>query len=173
MVRFSTLVPLVLLLVVPAPAADSPAIQRHLYVVCPGIRNYPEFGGAGILVFDIDAGHKFVKRIATPASEEPKPDNVKGVCARATKRLYFTTRSKLYCVDLVTGKTLWDKALPNGTDRMSITPDGKVLYVPSFEKDTWNVVDGATGKLVTEIVTKSGATTRWSGWTARGCTSAG
>ena len=25
---------------------------------------------------------------------------------------------------------------------MSITPDGKMLYVPSFEKDTWNVVDG-------------------------------
>jgi enamine deaminase RidA (YjgF/YER057c/UK114 family)/DNA-binding beta-propeller fold protein YncE len=156
--RFSTLVPLVLLLVVPSPAADVPPTQRHLYVVCPGIRNYPEFGGAGILVFDIDAGHKFVKRIATPASEEPKPDNVKGVCAcAATKRLYFTTRSKLYCVDLVTGKTLWGKALPNGTDRMSITPDGKVLYVPSFEKDTWNVVDGATGDLVKEVVTKSGA----------------
>ncbi|HET6575718.1 MAG TPA: hypothetical protein VFG68_19110 [Fimbriiglobus sp.] len=157
MVRFPTLVPLLLLLAAPAPAADA-KVQRYLYVVCPGIRNYPEFGGAGILVFDIDAGHKFVKRIATPASEEPKPDNIKGVCAcAATNRLYFTTRSKLYAVDLVSGKTLWGKALPNGTDRMSITPDGKLLYVPSFEKDTWNVVDGATGDVVKEIVTKSGA----------------
>jgi enamine deaminase RidA (YjgF/YER057c/UK114 family)/DNA-binding beta-propeller fold protein YncE len=156
--RFSPLVPLALLLAAPAPAADAPKVQRHLYVVCPGIRNYPEFGGAGILVFDIDAGHKFVRRIATPASEAPKPDNVKGVCAcAATGRLYFTTRSKLYCVDLATGKTLWGKALPNGTDRMSITPDGKVLYVPSFEKDTWNVVDAATGDMIKEIVTKSGA----------------
>ena len=140
------------------PAGRRPPVKRHLYVVCPGIRNYLEFGGAGVLVFDIDAGHKFVKRIETPASREPKPDNIKGVCAcAATKRLYFTTRSKLYCLDLVTGKTLWGKASPNGTDRMSITPDGKVLYVPSFEKDTWNVVDAATGKLITSIETKSGA----------------
>jgi DNA-binding beta-propeller fold protein YncE len=40
---------------------------------------------------------------------------------------------------------------------MSITPDGKILYVPSFEKDTWNVIDAATGDLITSIETKSGA----------------
>jgi DNA-binding beta-propeller fold protein YncE len=117
-----------------------------------------EFGGAGILVYDIDHGHKLVKRIATPASREAKPDNIKGVCAcAATKRLYFTTRSKLCCVDLVTEETLWEKVPPNGTDRMSITPDGKIIYVPSFEKDTWNVVDAASGDLIKSIETKSGA----------------
>jgi DNA-binding beta-propeller fold protein YncE len=40
---------------------------------------------------------------------------------------------------------------------MSMTPDGKVLYVPSFEKDIWNVVDGATGDVVATIEPKSGA----------------
>jgi enamine deaminase RidA (YjgF/YER057c/UK114 family) len=143
-----------------ATRADDPPLAdgRYLYVVCPGIRNYPEFGGAGILVFDIDNGHKFVRRSDTPASREPKPDNIKGVCAcAATGRLYFTTRSKLYCVDLATGKTIWETTPPNGTDRMSITPDGKILYVPSFEKDTWNVIDAADGKLITPIETKSGA----------------
>jgi DNA-binding beta-propeller fold protein YncE len=131
---------------------------RYLYVVCPGIRDYLEFGGAGILVYDIDHGYKLVKRIETPASREEKPDNIKGVCACAvTQRLYFTTRSKLYCVDLATEKTLWEKTPPNGTDRMSITPDGRTIYVPSFEKDTWNVIDAATGDLVTSIETKSGA----------------
>lgn len=40
---------------------------------------------------------------------------------------------------------------------MSITPDGKTLYVPSLERDIWNVVDAATGEVVTPIVTKSGA----------------
>ncbi|HEV3342294.1 MAG TPA: hypothetical protein VG125_18135, partial [Pirellulales bacterium] len=133
-------------------------VHRFLYVVCPGIRDDLTVGGAGILVFDVDAGHKFVKRIETPASREPKPDNIKGVCAcAATGKLYFTTRSKLYCVDLVSEETLWETAPPDGTDRMSITPDGKVLYVPSFEKDTWNVIDPATGRLVTSIETKSGA----------------
>src|SRR6476659_1504359 len=131
---------------------------RYLYVVCPGIRNYLEFGGAGILVFDIDNGHKPIKRIETPASREEKPDNIKGVCAStATQRLYFTTTKKIYCVDLASEKTLWEQSPPNGTDRMSITPDGKIIYVPSFERDTWNVLDAATGDLIREIETKSGA----------------
>src|SRR5262245_10235420 len=130
---------------------------RYLYVVCPGIRNYLEFGGAGILVFDIDNGHKLIKRIETPASREEKPDNIKGVCASAaTQRLYFTTTKKIYCVDLATEQTLWEKSPTNGTDRMSITPDGKLIYVPSFEKDTWNVLDANTGELIREIETKSG-----------------
>jgi DNA-binding beta-propeller fold protein YncE len=131
---------------------------RYLYVAAPGIRNLLEFGGAGVLVFDIDHGHKFVKRIETPHSQEKAPDNMKGVCASAaTGRLYFTTPKKLYCLDLVTEKTLWDKSLPQGCDRMSMTPDGKVLYVPSFEKDIWNVVDGETGDVIATIEPKSGA----------------
>ena len=139
-------------------AAEPAGVQRYLYVVTPGVRDLLEYGGAGILVFDIDHEHKFVKRIATPASREAKPDNIKGVCAcAATNRLYFTTRSKLYCLELSTAKALWDKALPSGTDRMSITPDGKILYVPSFEKDIWNVVDGASGEVLTAVETKSGA----------------
>ncbi len=139
-------------------AEETAPLRRYLYVVTPGIRNYLEFGGAGILVFDIDHGHKFVRRIATPASREMMPDNIKGVCASATtRRLYFTTRSKLYCLNLETDETLWETSPPDGTDRMSLTPDGKLLYVPSFEKDTWNVIDAASGKQITAVETKSGA----------------
>jgi DNA-binding beta-propeller fold protein YncE len=138
-------------------AAEEP-VSRRLYVVCPGIRNYLELGGAGILVFDIDRGHQFIKRIATSASLEAAPDNIKGVCGdAATGRLFFTTRSKLYSLDLLDEKVLWEASPPNGTDRMSITPDGRLLYVPSIEKDTWNVIDPASGKLLKEIETKSGA----------------
>lgn len=157
-IRLLTLL-FVLMSVQQATAAEpNTQLRRYLYVVCPGIRDDLAVGGAGILVFDIDDGHRFVKRIATPASQEPKPDNIKGVCSHAAGgKLYFTTRSKLYCVDLVTEETLWQIALPDGTDRMSITPDGAVLYVPSFEKDTWNVVSAADGKLITSIETKSGA----------------
>jgi DNA-binding beta-propeller fold protein YncE len=142
-----------------AAAGEPQQRERHLlYAAAPGIRNYLQFGGAGILVFDIDDGYRFVKRIETPESRLEKPDNVKGICAcAATKRLYFTTTRKLYCLDLVTEKTLWQKELPLGCDRMSITPDGKLLYVPSFEKDTWNVVNGDDGALVATIETRSGA----------------
>src|SRR5262245_139237 len=143
----------------PGTAAEPGKGERHLlYVVAPGIRNLLDFGGAGILVFDMDRDHSFVKRIETPASREEKPENIKGVCAcAATRKLYFSTLKKLYCVDLVSDKTLWEKALSDGCDRMSMTPDGKVLYVPTLEKEHWNVVDGATGDLLRRIETKSGS----------------
>jgi len=158
--RRAVLAALLVLLPAAQVRAEPPkqAEKHYLYVVTPGIRDLPEFGGAGVLVFDIDDGYNFVRRIETPASKEDKPDNVKGVCAcAATKRLYFTTTQKLYCVDLVTEKALWEKALPQGCDRMSLTPDGKVLYVPSFEKDIWNVVGATEGDVLATIETKSGA----------------
>jgi hypothetical protein len=70
------------------------ATERHyLYVAEPGIRNYVEYGGIGVLVFDIDAGYKFVKRIPTWETSAGKdPENVKGIAASAvTGRLYITT----------------------------------------------------------------------------------
>jgi DNA-binding beta-propeller fold protein YncE len=141
-----------------ASARAEARVSRLLYVVCPGIRDYLEFGGAGILVFDIDNGHKFVKRIATTASKEAKPRNIKGVVANAhTKKLHFTTPETLSCVDLVSEKTEWTKELPQGCDRLASPPDGKTLFVPSFEKDIWNVVDPITGKVITDIETKSGS----------------
>ena len=40
---------------------------------------------------------------------------------------------------------------------MSILSDGRLLYVPSLERELWNVVDGATGSVVATVVTDSGA----------------
>lgn len=137
------------------PKSNAP---RFLFVAAPGIRDDLQFGGAGILVFDMDQGFAFVKRIETPASREPKPDNMKGICASAsTGRLYFSTPKKLYCLDLKTDKTLWEKSLPGGCDRMSMTADGTRLYVPSFEGPHWNVVDGTTGDVIAKVETKSGS----------------
>ena len=69
------------------------SLQRLLYVAVPGIRNYVEYGGVGILVYDIDAGYRFVKRIPTfELKEGAAPENVKGIAASArTRRLYLPT----------------------------------------------------------------------------------
>ena len=140
-------------------AADAQEERRLLYVAVPGIRNLLEYGGHGVLVFDIDHGHKFVKRIPTAGlDDDGKPINVKGVCASAAmKRLYISTIKTLQCLDLVSGKVLWEKAYDGGCDRMSISPDGKVIYLPSFEKDHWHVVDAASGDVLARIEPKSGA----------------
>src|SRR5256885_3651736 len=58
--------------------------HHYLYAASPGIRNYLEYGGMGIVVFDIENGDKFVKRIPTwdaPAIGQEAED-VKGIAAR-------------------------------------------------------------------------------------------
>ncbi|PYQ18065.1 MAG: hypothetical protein DMF79_15935 [Acidobacteria bacterium] len=143
----------------PAGAAAPRAEQRLLYVAAPGIRNYVEWGGKGILVYDIDRGHALVKRIPSPFDDPGgKVENIKGVCASAaTRRLYVTSLTRLACIDLVTEKPLWVEALEGGCDRLAITSDGKALYVPSLEGPHWNVVDGITGAVVRKLTVGRGA----------------
>lgn len=133
--------------------------QRLLYVACPGIRNYLEFGGHGLLVFDIDHGHRFVKRIPTAGLDaNGQPINVKGICASAkTGRVYISTLVSLQCLDLVTEQILWERKYEGGCDRMALTPDGKTIYLPSLEKDHWHVVDALTGEVITRIEPQPGA----------------
>jgi len=136
-----------------------PVEGRFLYVATPGIRDYLEYGGHGVLVFDIDHGHRFVRRIAFGGVDEHgKPLNVKGICASAaTRRLYVSTLKSLVCFDLMTDAVLWEKAYEGGCDRMSISPDGKTLWLPSFEQAHWHVIDALTGDVLAKIVPNSGA----------------
>jgi hypothetical protein len=138
--------------------ADEP-VQRRLYVAEPGIRNYQEYGGHGLIVFDIDHGHRFVKRIPTAGLDEKGvPINVKGISASArTRKLYISTIKQLMCIDLVSEKLLWERTYPEGCDRMALSPDGTVIYQPSFEGPTWNVLDAATGAVIARVEPGSGA----------------
>lgn len=150
---------LLLLACVSILASDRTTDKRYLYVAVPGIRNYLEFGGHGLLVFDIDNNHKFVKRIPTKGVDEKgKPLNVKGICASAnTKLVHISTIRTLMCIDLLTEKVLWEKAYEGGCDRMALSPDGKIIYLPSLEKDHWHVVDAVSGSVIKKLVPKSGA----------------
>ena len=139
---------------------DAPeSLKRYLYVAEPGIRNYTQYGGHGVIVFDIDDNYRFVKRIPTGGlTDTGKPLNVKGVCGNAaTGRLYVSTIWHLICIDLHTDKVLWERTYPLGCDRMSMSPDGRIIYQPSFEKDIWYVLDAASGDEITRVTPKSGA----------------
>jgi DNA-binding beta-propeller fold protein YncE len=147
-----------------AGMADNTAVSadkehRYLYVAVPGVRDYLEYGGHGLLVFDIDSGHKFVKRIATGGLDaKGKPLNVKGVCASAkTGRIYISTLQQLLCLDLSNEQLLWEKRYEGGCDRMSITPDGRTIYLPSLESAHWHVVNADNGEVIKKIVPNSGA----------------
>ncbi len=130
--------------------------QHLLYVAAPGIRDYLGNGGHGILVFDADNNHKFVKRIPFGGlTDKGVPAHVLGICASAaTKQLYVGTKSSLSCIDLTTDKILWEKPLPS--DRLNITPDGKELYQPVLAAKKWRVLDAATGDILKLIEVEDG-----------------
>ncbi len=132
--------------------------QQHLlYAASPGIRNYEEYGGTGLVVFDIEDNYKCIRRIPTwevPALQ--KPENVKGIVASAkTGRVFVSSLNHLVAIDAMSGKRIWEKTYEGGCDRLAITPDGKTLYVPQLEGPLWHVVNAANGSVITKIETKS------------------
>lgn len=128
--------------------------KKYLYVAEPGVRNYLEYGGHGILVYDIDNNYKLVKRIKTGSYDAKNhPSNVKGVCVSlATQCIYVSTIKSLMCISLQSDQMLWEKEYPNGCDRMAISPDGLTIYQSSFEKENWYIIDAKTGKVKKEIL---------------------
>lgn len=133
--------------------AEEDAVKRYLYLATPGIRNYLGYGGHGILVFDMDNNHRFVKRIKTQGfSASGEPSNVKGVAVSIPlNSIYISTLEALQRIDLTTEKVIWERKYEGGCDRMSISPDGQTMYLPSLEKDFWNVVDCETGDIIKKL----------------------
>ena len=144
---------LLALLTLPALAGD----EKHLLYFTSPDGAQGGGSGTGLLIYDIDNGHKFVRRIDVPSFK----GGVRGVCANSiTKRLYVSTTSKmLICMELLSDKIIWEKTYDTGCDRMAVTPDGKTLYVPSGwwggKDHCWMVVDGISGEIIKRIPVKS------------------
>lgn len=134
------------------------ADDELLYVALPGVRNYLEWGGEGILVYDIANGHKLLRRIRPVETAGSRPYRVKGLAGSAASgRLFQTTSEAMACLDLTTEKWLWERRYEGGCDRLAIAPDGATLYVPSFEGPHWHVVRATDGEVLAKIEPKSGA----------------
>jgi DNA-binding beta-propeller fold protein YncE len=139
-----------------ALAGSSAAQQarRFLYVAVPGAGNETEYRGVGILVYDIDNGHKFVKRIQTwPERAGQPPEHVRGIAASASaRRLFVSTVKRLAAFDLVSDKIVWEQSYGgNCCDRIALSPDGATIYAPAFGAPTWHIIDAANGTLLSTI----------------------
>jgi DNA-binding beta-propeller fold protein YncE len=134
-------------------------LHHYLYVAVPGVRNYLQYGGHGLLVFDMDHSFRFLKRIPTGGLDEKgQPSNVKGIAVSSlTHCVYISTIQSLLCLDLKSNKLLWEKKYAGGCDRMSISADGQTIYLPSFEGDNWKILDAVSGRVEDSLVTNSGS----------------
>ncbi|MDE0105800.1 MAG: hypothetical protein OXN89_25760 [Bryobacterales bacterium] len=142
-------------LAVPAvSASDTGDVRRYLYLSMPDGAQKEGRSKAGILVFDIDNGHKFVRRIDMPVFEE----GLRGFAGNLAMRsaYYSSTNHRLGRFDLETEKTVWEKVYDVGCDRSSVTLDGKKIYVPTGwwykgEDAGLLVVNGETGEILKRI----------------------
>ena len=128
-----------------------------LYVAVPNntFAGFENMGGVGVVVLDVKNGYRFVKRIPTWDQAKQKLEAVRGVAASvATGLLYISTPTKLAAIDLLTDKFVWEQAYDGECcDRMTVSPDGKTLYVPGDGGTHWYAVDAATGGLIKNVPT--------------------
>ena len=135
----------------PALAGYGPRTGRFLYAV-----NQAAATRGSMSVYDIGAGHRLVRTIETVRDA----DDVKGVAARAaTGRLYVAYRTRsgvgmIYCLNAYDDTVLWNRAIDPDIDRLSIHPDGQLLYVPTWEgasANFINVLNANTGDVVRKV----------------------
>ena len=125
--------------------------SRMLYAV-----NQSSATRGSVSVYDIDQGHRLVKTIPTASNV----NDVKGVAVSAAAgKLYvaYRTRSGLgmiYCLEVHGDAMLWNRAIDPDVDRLSIHPNGRLLYVPTWEggsADYINVLDAESGDVVRKV----------------------
>src|SRR6266404_2592233 len=139
---------LLVILSLPFTARADSSLKRYLYLATPDAAQ--EGGsGKGILVFDIDDGHRFVRRIEIPFKE-----GLRGFCGNAKRHaVYFsTTNRRLGAFDVESEKVLWERQYDSGCDRACITPDGNKIYAPTgwwlgLTNSGFLVIDAQTGEL--------------------------
>ena len=125
-------------------AADS-GLKRYLYLSTP---DGAQGGGSGkgILVFDIDHGHRFVRRIDVEFKE-----GLRGFCGNAKRHAvyYTTTNRRLGAFDLETESVLWERQGGHGWVTFSL--DGRYAWC-----HTPDVLDARTRKIVATLQDENG-----------------
>jgi DNA-binding beta-propeller fold protein YncE len=135
-----------------APARAAEPEQHYLYLTTP---DGAQVGGTGdgILIFDIDHGHRLVRRVNIPAFHP----GLRGFCANAQTRCAYYSAEKglLGAFNLETEKIIWEQHYDAGVDRAAITPDGSKIYAPSGfwanKGAEWLVIDAKEGAILKRI----------------------
>lgn len=133
-----------------AQAADG-VLHRYLHLATPDGAQVESASGNGILVFDIDDGFKFARRITNTNLNFTA--GVRGMTGcRATHSLYYgTTARRMGRFDLETDRVVWEHQYTGGCDRSSVTLDGGKIFAPtgwweSSDNGGFVVIDGAPAR---------------------------
>lgn len=120
-------------------------LERLLYIT----------GKTGVGIYDINDNHKLLRSF-----EVPDTANYKGISASVSLgKLYLTSNLKdeVVCIDLASDQIDWRRHYDGGyADSQAITPDGRTLYVPMRDSDSWWAIDAKNGDVKAKIKTEHG-----------------
>lgn len=132
-----------------SPAAAAPPATSRLI--------YAAQDDGEVHVYDMDRSHRLVKTIQAFACCA----DVRGAAAAAPTHRFYVIYNRdneghVLALDLLTDQIVWDRVLHTpGVDRGNLTPDGRRLYLPTWESDPSSpyelVVDAITGSEVARV----------------------
>jgi hypothetical protein len=139
----------------PAPAPPPAGVQHLEYV----------FDDGTVSVFDMDHAQQLVKTISLPQTNA----GIRGVSVSPATHMMFVSyggdgggngNGSVLAYDLVAERVVWTVNMSTGIDSSALSPDGKLLYMPTGENESsgiWNVLSTANGALVGTIQGGTGA----------------
>ena len=146
----------------PARATSTSAVRHYEYV----------FPDQNIFVYDEDSGFALVKTISLPQVR-----GTRGVAVSPADAMLYISyggdggpngTGSMLKYNLLSDTVVWTKHYTTGIDSMSISPDGKKLYMPTGEltrggiwmvltrTGSWMVIDSSTGDVIGRIDGGSG-----------------
>ena len=131
-------------------ARASDVLLRHLYAVSES-----DSDRGTVSIYDIDAGHRLIRTIRAV----PNVSSVRGVAASTvTGKLYVayhtSNASMIYCLDIYKNAVLWNRRVPVGIDRISLNPNGRLIYAPTGEDrnaDFIQILDADNGDIISRV----------------------
>jgi hypothetical protein len=145
----------VLLIAVGCVSLSAAELKRYIYSVHPdGSQSSGPGGGRGIAVLDMDRQFTVVQRI--PIAPVARGGVMTGAAAhRGTGRFFYAWRGGspehgVGCLDLKTGKVLWETPTEYTCERPQVSVDGATVFVTrhwsSRKPLNYATFDAATGK---------------------------
>lgn len=138
-------------------ACASPTSSSSLTTTTTARLIYAAQDDGTVHVYDIDHAHRLVTTIPVFGCCA----DVRGATAAAPTHRFYVMYNRdghghVAAVDLLGNRLLWDRVLHSpGVDRGNLTPDGRTLYLPTWESDPGTpfelVIDALTGDEVARI----------------------
>ena len=148
------------------PSEPARSSQTAVVTAITGVQHLEYVFNDGLIsVYDMDQEQKLVKTISLPQTEA----GIRGATVSPVTHMLFISyggdgggngNGSVLAYDLLAERVVWTVNLETGIDSGAVSPDGRLLYMPTGENDSsgiWNILDTSNGAVVATIQGGAGA----------------